>query len=451
VFENLGHGVGSIRTLCHPTPVDAPYPDDAPARCKKGTCECRVQARWYENGRTRKKNFGDKNAAKKYLTGKHSRKNVIEQRISKAKGKPPLFKDFAEDWIQRRIDEHEISPGTVRNYRSKLRWANQIIGHKPITRISEGDIEALVTYSKEVNPKTGKPRLAGSTFNGLMTYLIIPVFDQAIKDKWRDINPASGHLRDDNEIQKRYVPTTEEVHRIGAVIKPFWRLAVYLMAGCGLREGEVVGVTTDCVQGDKLVIYRQRSSEGTLYAPLKHRRPGESRWIPIDPILQSLLREHIETYGIVENGPLFPSPTDPTKMTPYTVNSFDRELSRAILRAGLGDKNLSAHNFRHYFATKAIAGGIQIAEIGRMLGHKDLNTTYKIYHHLVDDEVPRYQYTINAFLSQDLPDNVVLLGARQLAKTGDAKRIEELKAELASLTGMEVILRPRERVSIIGG
>ncbi|RGA03287.1 hypothetical protein DI270_020075 [Microbispora triticiradicis] len=61
---------------------------------------------------------------------------------------------------------------------------------------------------------------------------------------------------------------------------------------------------------------------------LKHRAERETRPIPIPPVLQAILREHIKRYGLADDGRLFRT----AKGGPYTAsaNSHIWQKARAI-------------------------------------------------------------------------------------------------------------------------
>ena len=64
-------------------------------------------------------------------------------------------------------------------------------------------------------------------------------------------------------------------------------------------------------------------------------------------------------------------------------SSFSRQLRQAVLASGI-NKRVTAHTFRHAFATELLRSGSDIRTVQEILGHSDIRTT-EIYTHIIGD------------------------------------------------------------------
>lgn len=55
-------------------------------------------------------------------------------------------------------------------------------------------------------------------------------------------------------------------------------------------------------------------------------------------------------------------------------------LRRANIRAGFGEKDVTPHSLRHFFATYSYLNGVDIVEVSKMMGHALIETTMRYIH-----------------------------------------------------------------------
>ena len=63
---------------------------------------------------------------------------------------------------------------------------------------------------------------------------------------------------------------------------------------------------------------------------------------------------------------------------------------------------VTAHQFRHLFATNLFYAGVPDMVAQQLLGHSDIMTTRRIYQHLREKENARYTAQLDAYVSKNL-------------------------------------------------
>ena len=71
------------------------------------------------------------------------------------------------------------------------------------------------------------------------------------------------------------------------------------------------------------------------------------------------------------------------------------------MRARAGLEDVRIHDLRHSYASRALALGESLPMIGKLLGHKQIETTAR-YAHLADDSVHASAERIADSLAEDL-------------------------------------------------
>jgi integrase/recombinase XerD len=183
------------------------------------------------------------------------------------------------------------------------------------------------------------------------------------------------------------VLTDEEVARmLGAARVENYRDYVILavMASCGLREAEVVGISIGDLRevGDQV----QLRVEG---------KGGRIRNVPIAPDLWQILQRFIMTSGRSLNSradarrPIFESREGKAK--PLTTRSIRNIVKKYVRKAGI-TKAISPHSIRHTVGTNMAVNEAPLLVIQQFLGHSDPKTTMRYIRRAEELASKAYQY-----------------------------------------------------------
>lgn len=156
-------------------------------------------------------------------------------------------------------------------------------------------------------------------------------------------------------------------------------LCVLLGLNAGLRIGEIVGLTIDCINfnENKLYIEKQwqQDKEGQWgFCDLKGT--NSYREIPISKFTATELGDILNSYNIDNYGKILKC---------RNTHSLVANFGNRILKK---DFNCTLHDLRHTYGTKLIANGIDFKTAAKLLGH-DIEQTMKIYSHVTDAMIDR--------------------------------------------------------------
>jgi len=209
--------------------------------------------------------------------------------------------------------------------------------------------------------------------------IILGTLDEAVKagkisrHRCADIELADKSPR--NNHSDFVFPSYDRVDRVAGAAG----IVVWLMRGCGLRICEALAVERADFTGNCSVlrVSGQASRDGRSRLPLKHRRAGEYRDVPVPSWLADLARD-------LPDGPL--SPGRDRAYVPYrtALNRFTTAAETAGIPAGF-----TPHSLRHAYASALLARGVPITDVAAWLGHRNINVTYGTYGHLVPDASAR--------------------------------------------------------------
>jgi len=174
-----------------------------------------------------------------------------------------------------------------------------------------------------------------------------------------------------------------------AHVMPGLGIAPWLQRTMGLRIREALGVRKSDFRtradGTRyLHLCWQASMDGRSLEPLKHRKAGEFRDIPVPDMVWEMVQA-------MPDGPLCPGRA--SRYVPYRT-AFNR-FSQAAARAGI-PAGFTPHSLRHAYASALLARGVPISDLAVWLGHRNINVTYAIYSHFMPEAEDRAQEVLNA-------------------------------------------------------
>ena len=180
-----------------------------------------------------------------------------------------------------------------------------------------------------------------------------------------------------NEVHQAFW-TLDDFHRFAMTLRePAQIMLFYLLFWTGCRIGEVLALTWDDVDADAIHISNTMSRlRGAPYIRAPKTRESV-RTVPLPAFISSMLTDYKQL--TVYTGP---------ELFQITSSAAARLLARHAKQAGL--ERIRIHDLRHSHASMLIQAGVPAIAIAERLGHKNAQTTLRVYAHLYEstkDEV----------------------------------------------------------------
>ncbi|GHJ45854.1 hypothetical protein Cs7R123_31960 [Catellatospora sp. TT07R-123] len=303
-----------------------------------------------------------------------------------------------------------LESSTVRQYRSIL---NQTIKPYFTTRttgsLKLSDIQAWIAWMKDTK------KYANQTLQTRFGYLS-SALQWAVNNEELGRNPAKRATLPGSRAKTRrvvkekiVVPDLFEVEALILATDPRYAAMIWLMAGCGLRISEAMGLCREQIDFRKglLRVDRQITEDGEtdsgknaglrLKRYTKHRdEESPGRTVPLPAIVAAVLQAHLKRYGTCgQDKLLFPNHTRTGLLYQYY---FRNEVWQPALTASKVSFH-KTHALRHFFAASMLGNGVPITDLCEWLGHSSVEITYAYYGHLMPDAPERGRAAIDTAMA----------------------------------------------------
>ena len=355
----------------------------------------KYRARWREfpRGPQKTRTFARKVDAERCLV------DVQYRLLSGTYVAPEHARTTLRDYVAEHVARQPWRSSTADVAANALDHAVRVLGDRPLGSIRKSDVQAFVSGL------TLAPSTVATTFQHLNTLLEAAADDGVIAR-----NPARGVKLPARSTGEIVPPTVEKVELLVDAAPVWFRPAVVLGAGLGLRQAEASGLTADrvlwlerAVRVDRQWITRHGLAE---FGPPKSA--ASNRTIPASSFVLDFLAEHV---GRRHTGHVLHRAGEPVN-----YNDFGYHWRRTVLAAGLGQvvrdggrkqyEGLRYHDLRHAFASLLISAGCSVKAVQHALGHASAATTLNLYSHLWPGDEDRIRHAVDAHLNRRAEDSL---------------------------------------------
>lgn len=297
-------------------------------------------------------------------------------------------KIMLDDWFKTWMEEYKKNRVKIGTYNNYCKYYDSILrkrlGNKQITEIRGEHIQKLYNDLAKEEYAISSIKIVSAVLNGC--------FKQAMRNGLIERNPVTlAELPRETEKKFRQAMSKEHQelfmsHAEGSYLYNFFAV----MLRTGMRNGEMRGLKYTDIDKKKKVIHVQRTLkyiEGQGYMEDTPKTRTSKRDIPLTADTLKLLEAQRNYWGFkVEKLDRYLFCNE--KGEPLSRDRVQSETDRIVKRIreeGNDFEHITAHIFRHTFATRAIEAGMQPQVLKTILGHSSLAMTMDLYSHVLPD------------------------------------------------------------------
>ena len=297
-------------------------------------------------------------------------------------------KDTVGDWLEAWLEiyvQFSVKPYTLDTYQRNCRnYLEPAFGRLQLSALTAPQIQKFynsLLVDKKLSPKTVR------NIHGVLHQAL----NRAVKLGMIRSNPTEvcdlprAHRKEIKPMEQSQI--TDFLKAIeGNKFELLYQVTLFT----GMRQGEVLGLTWDCVDFDHNTLYvnkqlgkTQKVGGNYTLVPTKNSR---SRVITVASTVMNLLREQkkrqIQARLLV--GPEWNNPWDLVFTNEFggylTHMTVYKHFKQAVIAIGLDEERF--HDLRHSYAVAAIESGDDIKTVQTNLGHATASFTLDVYGHV---------------------------------------------------------------------
>jgi integrase/recombinase XerD len=254
------------------------------------------------------------------------------------------------------------APKTIESYIGVVKTFVNYLGDKPLLDVTEEDYRTY--FVQLINERNYSPAAVKAALHGTRV-----LFKEILDKDWRAFDLLKAMKRID---RIPTVLTRDEVSKILQGFKIFrYRAFYYVLYSCGLRISE-------CLKLQVTDIDRAR-----MKLIVRNGKGKKDREVPLPPHTLKLIVKYWKEHRNPEW--IFPAPgrsslERPIATTHMAISSVQVPLAKLLKSIKFPKKYVTAHTFRHSYATHLLEANVDIRNVQSFLGHADIKTTVRYLH-----------------------------------------------------------------------
>lgn len=306
-----------------------------------------------------------------------------------------------EEWTEFWLMNYclNLKTSTISSYDSAVKLhINRVLGKVELKKLSAEDVQLFINSlhigigTMPMSPKTIK------NIHGVLHKSL----DIAVTHKYISDNHATHTILPKIIRPDIHAFTNNELLFFLKSIKGHSKELPFIVAVfTGMRQGEIVGLTWDCInfEDGSIYIYRQLTKDKyTKKYQFTSLKNGKSRTLYPASIIMNKLFEYKNNNPFPNSIFVFNSPATGTHYTHTALYNSFKKLVRKI-----GYPNMRFHDLRHTYALLSIQAGEDIKTLQINMGHHSAAFTLDVYGHCNDDMKRKSSTKMSDFIKKNYP------------------------------------------------
>ena len=352
---------------------------------KDGTTTWRVRFR--HGGRDTSETFTTKRAATVFCSDleSHGAAHAVRMRDEEERDRrAPTVDAVAEEFLAHRA-KRVRSDRTIADYRRDYRkWIAPTLGHRPVTTITETDVQSLVEeWVGQLSAKSVRDK--HSLLHGIVKHAA-----STLGGRWIDHDPcAATDLPKKRRTPPKMLRPAEwdALHRALVQIDHDAADLALVMLASGLRWSEATALdgwaVDDLGTHVTLTVGRvvRRNAAGRHVVVEDVKGAGSIRTVALDPVTSRMVRGRAERAGA---GLLFTT----TRGAQWHYSNFINRAWRPAIDVANLSRRPTPHWLRHTSTVWLLRSGATLPDVQARIGHSSITTTIGTYGTAIADVTP---------------------------------------------------------------
>ena len=298
-------------------------------------------------------------------------KYLVEREKSRELHCTYTVSEWADIWLDT-FKKQNLRDSSIDKYKRTIKHIKTLFGDMPIANLDV--VECQQKFNSIDKPSVKDDCCA--LFNEMLL--------KAVKCRYIDFNPLNAveikkHKKKHgkaftHEQEESFVQACQSIYRGDALL-----VALY----CGLRRGELLGLTADDIHLEERYISINKQFQNGKMVP-----PKTDSGIRNVPILDNLY-PYLKDLDLTKHERLFP-------IKEYALREH---FQNALKASGLYGQGFTLHSLRHTFITRCAENMISSAVTQKWVGHSSADMTQNVYTHVNEDfeqeEIAKFNKGVN--------------------------------------------------------